>query len=113
MTYKLYSPFTTHYQTPSDGYSYFFGYYDKSPLNINCDKLLCHRVNFDGRDVNDDDIAEIGYIDLESGEFVLLDETLAWNWQQGSQLQWLPSKNNNSIIYNSIKDNKFVSIIFR
>ena len=110
--YKLYNNTKIIYETPDDGYSYFFGYYDKSSLNKDNTKLLTHRVAFDGRDVEDRDIAEIGYIDLDKNEFIKIDETLAWNWQQGSQLQWLPPLYDKKIIYNSIQDNKFVSIIY-
>jgi hypothetical protein len=110
--YELYNNYKIAFETPDDGRSYFFGYYDKSPLNIDNTKLLAHRVSFDGRDVQDGDIAEIGYFDLNTNEFVKLDETLAWNWQQGSQLQWLPPKYDEEIIYNSIVDDKFVSIIY-
>ena len=110
--YELYNNTKIIYETPDDGYSYFFGYYDKPSLNKDNTKLLTHRVAFDGRDVQDGDIAEVGYIDLEKNKFIKIDETLAWNWQQGSQLQWLPPEYDNKIIYNSIKDNKFVSIIY-
>ena len=110
--YELYNNYKTSFETPDDGYSYFFGYYDKSPLNIDNTKLLSHRVSFDGRDVKDGDIADIGYFDLSTKEFIKLDETLAWNWQQGSQLQWLPPKFDEEIIYNSIKDDNFISIIY-
>ncbi|XKH01362.1 hypothetical protein LG325_00895 [Marinobacter nauticus] len=109
--YEIGNNYEVDYQTPSDGYSYFFGYYDKSPLNRNNDKLLAHRVSFDGREVRDGDLAEVGYIDLKTGVFVKLDETLAWNWQQGSQLQWLPPENDGHIIYNSIESGKFVAVI--
>ena len=98
-------------QTPDDGYSYFFGYYDKPSLSKDNTKLLTHRVSFDGREVRDGDIAEIGYIDLKKNQFIKIDETLAWNWQQGSHLQWLPPEFDNRIIYNSIKNNQFISII--
>lgn len=102
------------FKTPDDGCAYFFGYYDKSPVNKDNDKLLAHRTSFDGRDVGDGDIAEIGYFNLDDkkNEFIKIDETLAWNWQQGSQLQWLGPDFNTKIIYNSIKDNKFVSLIY-
>lgn len=110
--YELYNNYKIAFETPDDGYSYFFGYYDKSPLNTDNTKLLAHRVAFDGRDVQDGDLAEIGYFILSTNEFINLDETLAWNWQQGSQLQWLPPKCNEEIIYNSIIDDEFVSIIY-
>jgi len=110
--YSLFNDTQIIFETPDDGYSYFFGYYDKPSLNKDNTKLLTHRVSFDGRDVQDGDVAEIGYFDLNSKEFIKIDETLAWNWQQGSQLQWLPPSFNEKIIYNSIKDNRFVSIIY-
>ena len=100
------------FETPDDGYSYFFGYYDKKPLNESSTKLLAHRVSFDGRDVKDGDIAEVGYFDLQNNKFNKIDETLAWNWQQGSQLQWLPPTFDEKVIYNNIVDGKFVSIIY-
>lgn len=110
--YKLSSGAEVIFQTPDDGYSYFFGYYDKSPLNRSNDKLLAHRVSFDGRDVEDGDIAEVGYFDLKENVFIKVDDTLAWNWQQGSQLQWRPPICDDEIIFNSMADGRFVSIIF-
>ena len=110
--YEIYNNYKIAFETPDDGYSYFFGYYDKSPLNKDNTKLLAHRVSFDGRDVQDGDIAEIGYFDVSLKEFVKLDETLAWNWQQGAQLQWLPPKYDEVVIYNSVVNDKFISIIY-
>ncbi|MGH1406884.1 MAG: hypothetical protein ACRBBJ_10040 [Rhodomicrobiaceae bacterium] len=109
--YELFNGCETVFETPDDGFSYFFGYYDKSPLNDTNDKLLAHRVAFDGRPVKDGDTAEIGYFDLISNEFIKINETLAWNWQQGSQLQWLPSSNGEKVIYNDIEKGSFVSRI--
>ena len=76
---KLENGYEVFFQTPDDGYSYFFGYYDKSPLNFDNSKLLSHRVSFDGRDVRDGDIAEVGYFDLKTKLFIRIDDTLAWN----------------------------------
>lgn len=100
------------FETPDDGFSYFFGYYDKTALNRSNKRLLAHRVKFDGREVRDGDIADIGYFILGSNEFHKIDETLAWNWQQGAQLQWMPPDHENTIIYNNIVNNKFVSIMY-
>ncbi|MBW1668515.1 MAG: hypothetical protein JRJ66_10765 [Deltaproteobacteria bacterium] len=110
--YELYNNFKIYFETPDDGFSYFFGYYDKSPLNKSNTKLLAHRVSFDGREVRDGDVAEVGYFDLATKNFHKVDETLAWNWQQGSQLQWMPPDFESEIIYNSIKKGRFVSIRF-
>jgi hypothetical protein len=112
--YDLYGGCRVKFETPEDGYSYFFGYYDKSPLNKTNSKLLCHRVAFDGRDVEDGDLAEVGYFSFEQDtpKYVVVGTTLAWNWQQGSQLQWLGPDFGDVLIYNAIRDDKFVSIIF-
>jgi len=110
--FKLSQRYRIVFQSPDDGYSYFFGYYDKSPLNDCNEKLLAHRVAFDGRDVCDGDVAEVGYFDLNTNKFITIDETLAWNWQQGAQLQWRPSTSYKEIIYNNIRDNKFVTAIY-
>ena len=109
--YEVCGDYRVIFETPDDGYSYFFGYYDKSPLNQTNDKLLAHRIPFDGRNVNDGDVATVGFFDLKSGNFYCLGETLAWNWQQGSQLQWLPPSYSQKCIYNDIENNQFVSHI--
>ena len=100
-----------HFETPDDGYSYFFGYYDRPALNRSNTILLAHRVEFDGREVRDYDIADVGYFSLSTGKFTKLDSTLAWNWQQGSHLQWLPPHYDDTIVYNVVKDNKFSSVV--
>lgn len=110
--FKIYSNCQLVYETPDDGYSYFFGYYDKSPLDRSSQKMLVHRVSFDGREVRDGDIAEVGFFDLATNVFVKIDETLAWNWQQGSQLQWLPPDFGSKVIYNNIRNGKFVAVIY-
>ncbi len=109
--YVLEHPYRCVFATPNDGYSYFFGYYDKSPFNRSRTRLLTHRVPFDGREVRDGDWAEVGTIDLSSGTFHKLDETLAWNWQQGAQLQWLPPDYERFIIYNVVRNNTYGAVI--
>ncbi|RLA07951.1 MAG: hypothetical protein DRQ51_04240 [Gammaproteobacteria bacterium] len=100
------------FQTPKDG-NYFFGYYDKSPLNINNSKLLACKSEFMNRIVEKDDILDIGYFDYkDSNEFIKLTETKSWNWQQGCMLQWFGNDYDTKIIYNDRIDDKFVTIIF-
>ena len=110
--YKLYNNYKIAFKTPDDGYSYFFGYYDVSPLSYNNKRMLAHRVSFDGREVQDGDLAEIGYFELGCSRFNKIDQTLAWNWQMGSRLQWLYRDSDEHIIYNSIVNHRFVSIIY-
>lgn len=110
--YKLNKNAEVVFETPNDGFSYFFGYYDKSPLDINNKYLLSHKVSFDGRDIKKDDKADVGYWDIKKNEFIKIGETNAFNWQQGSQLQWLPPDYKNKVIYNDRRNNKFISIIY-
>lgn len=99
------------FKTPNDGH-YFFGYWDKSPLNANNTKLLACKVSFIDRMPTKDDILEIGYFDFNKpNEFIKITETKAWNWQQGCMLQWLGPDYNSKIIYNDRVDCAFVSII--
>ena len=100
------------FQTPTDGH-YFFGYYDKSPLNKDNSKILACKASFIDRMPSADDVLEIGYFDWKnSNEFIKLNETKAWNWQQGCMLQWLSPNYNEKIIYNDKVDKKFVTVIF-
>jgi len=99
------------FQTPKDS-NYFFGYYDKSPLNRDNTKLLACKSAFIDRMPTKDDVLEIGYFDWKhSGDFIKLTNTKAWNWQQGCMLQWLAPYHDKKIIYNDKVDNKFVTII--
>ena len=44
-----------------------------------------------------------------NNEFISIDETNVFNWQQGNMLSWL---NQNSIIYNTIFEDKYVTCIY-
>lgn len=92
---------------------HWFGYYDKCPWSANGKLMLAMEVDFMDRPPTGEDSIRIGVIDLEAGagEFHVLDETRAWCWQQGTMLQWLGTDPNRLIIYNSIEDDQYVSII--
>ena len=99
------------FETPDDGH-YFFGYYDKSPLNFDSSRLLACKSRFMDRLPEENDILEIGYFDWKrNNNFVKLTETKAWNWQQGCMLQWFGSDYGSKIIFNDRIDNKFQSVI--
>ena len=102
------------FETPNDGFNYFFGYYDKSPLSPNGKHLLAHRLKFMDRLPCKEDSIEIGYFDISQDskrEFNLVTNTNAVNWQQGSMLQWLGKSNSDEIIFNTFDDKKLVSKI--
>jgi hypothetical protein len=80
---------------------HFFGYYNKSNWDRSGRYLLAQQhPNMDAR-LTPDLKAGIGYFDLEDGDrFQKIDDTTAWNWQMGSQLQWLDGAPGHQIIYN-------------
>lgn len=91
---------------------HFFGYYDKSPWNFSENLLLAHEVAFNKRPPTANDPATIGVIRLnEASNFEPITQTYAWNWQQGSMLQWHPADPDNLILYNDRRDSAFVGIV--
>ena len=91
----------------------FFGYYDM-PAADAAGRHLCHQVRFRDRFPTPDDTAVLGWIPLPKtaddppGElpFESLAETHAWNFQQGSMLQWLDSEHD-TCIYNFFEHGQF------
>ncbi len=91
---------------------HFFGYYDKSPWNTAGTLLLAHEVSFNDRPPAANDVATIGVIDLDNGKtFVPIGQTSAWNWQQGSMLQWHPDQNEDLIVFNDRRGGVFVGVV--
>ncbi|TMV49964.1 hypothetical protein FE783_10340 [Paenibacillus mesophilus] len=78
----------------------FYGYYDNPAFSGDDRYHLVQRVPFCDRLPKAGDRAEIGVIELESGIYTPLSETTAWNFQQGSMLQWNPASPDDEIIYN-------------
>jgi len=97
--------------TPA-GQHCFFGYYDVPAADTD-GRHLCHRVEFRDRFPRSGDVAEIGLVDLAPRAepvFVPLATTLAWNFQQGSMLQWLPGRPG-VCITNVFEDGRFGAAI--
>lgn len=102
---------TSVFETPADGH-YFFGYYDKSPLDAGCTRLLAQRTAFINRMPEAGEAIEVGLFDFPGGRsFTSLAETTAWNWQQGSMLQWLGPDFRRRILYNDIRDGHYRAIV--
>lgn len=100
------SEWVEHIFSTPETFSHWFGYYNNSPIDIKGRKLLAHRVEFDARAITADDVAEVGWFDLDDGSWHSLARTKAFNWQQGSMLQWLGT---DEIIFNDVKDGRFIA----
>lgn len=91
---------------------HFFGYYDKQQWDAAGRYLLGLEVDFIDRPPTPEDVAIVGMVDLQDGSrFIPLGETRAWNWQQGTMLQWLGSAPDRLVIYNARERGRFVSKI--
>lgn len=88
-----------------EGYQTFFGYYDKSPWSFDQKFYLVHLYN-----EKEEDRVKIGVYNFEDGKLVILDETQAFNFQQGTMLRWL-SDNSYDVIYNTVIDGHLVAKI--
>lgn len=99
------------FQSPDDSH-YFFGYYDKSPLDAGCTRLLAQRAPFINRMPKAGEALEIGTFDFPGGTtFIPIAATTAWNWQQGSMLQWLGPDFTRRILYNDIRNGHYRAIV--
>ncbi|XPG67091.1 hypothetical protein ABL843_03805 [Variovorax sp. 350MFTsu5.1] len=84
---------------------HFFGYYNKSTWDRSGRYLLAQQVPWMDTELQPASTARIGYFDLRDNDrFHLLDATTAWNWQMGSQLQWLDGAPGRQLIYNCRTD---------
>lgn len=85
---------------------HFFGYYNKSTWDRSGRYVLAQQVPVMDAVLTPELAAEVGYFDLQDGDtFHSLDTTTAWNWQMGSQLQWLDGRQTPQVIYNSRSGN--------
>lgn len=100
-----------HCVTPRTNH-HFFGYYDKFPWDATGRYLLSLETTFIDRPPTPNDAAVVGMIDLqEGGKWIALDHTYAWNWQQGTHLQWLGTAPDRLIIYNKREADRYVAVI--
>lgn len=103
--------------SPNDSsHEYFFGYYDKSPWNINDRYMLCMRANNTWSDVSPKEKADILLIDTslpetDGNRCKKIAETCSWNVQQSCMLQWLGPDFSSHILFNDYRNGVYVSVI--
>lgn len=94
-----------------DDAHYFFGYYDTPAWSGNNRYHLCHKAEFCDRIPTAEDEAILGYIDTNDHSFHSIGVTTAWNFQQGSMLQWHPVDSEETVIYNARKNEQYEGIV--
>ena len=77
----------------------FFGYYDLKAYDKTDTKHLYCSPKFIDRIPKADDILELGYIDLHTGENISFAHTTLWNFQQACMLQWYGDEDS-TVCYN-------------
>ena len=94
--------------TPING-NYFFAYYDLIAMNEHAH--LTHKCEFIDRLQKKGDMVEVGYIPIDGGDFVRLDTTESWCFQQGAMLQFVPGSDN--IIAYNVYENDLLKARFK
>ena len=99
--------------SPKDGYEYFYGYYDKSPWDINDRYIIALKVKNAHKVPDSTEEAKVVVFDTYNKNKVEeIGTTHTWNTQQGCMAQWLGPDFKTKIIYNDYRNNKYVSIIY-
>jgi hypothetical protein len=89
----------------------FLGFHDVSPWNTEGKKIAFHQtLERSRRIITPEDEVEIGYLDLHTGRKKIIDKTPAFNWQQGSRLQWVGSSD--VLCYNIFVNGNLQSCFF-
>ena len=98
------------FETDSE-FSEWFGYYNYDVISCDGNRMLCNRAKFDGRAITVQDNIELGWYDLDTGNWNEIGNTNSFNWQQGAMLQWIP-ETENKVVYNCAIGDKFKSVIY-
>jgi hypothetical protein len=90
---------------------HWFGYYDKLEFDPTGRFVLGMEVDFEHRSPKATDSIAVGMVDLQEGNrWIPLGQSIAWCWQQGCMLQWIP-KRPTEVIWNDRVDDHYVSRI--
>jgi hypothetical protein len=97
--------------TPA-GAQHYFGFHDVSPWDANDELIALLRVPAElRRTPAAGDVAEICLWNPVSGQMEPVGTTRAFNWQQGSRLQWLPGRAG-KLISNDLEERRPVSRVY-
>jgi hypothetical protein len=94
-----------------DKHESFFGYYDKSPVNSTGRYIVFHETGgiISNKAPDPKKPVNIMLFDSKNNNYRKIAETSAYNWQQGSKLQWL---NENKFIFNDFDGSNYISKIY-
>lgn len=86
----------------------FFGYYDKSPINISNEYIIFQTSNTDTKKLPNPNVpVDLVLYDIKNDKYEIIDESYSYNWQQGTKLMWLSE---DEFIYNNYDKNRDIYI---
>ena len=88
----------------------FYGYYDLQAWDRDGKNHLVHKVDFADRLPLKEDKAQLGMINIDNRSYTPIAETTAWNFQQGSFLQWNPGVPD-EVVFNTRLDEEYRGVI--
>jgi hypothetical protein len=97
--------------TKNDKEHLFASYYGINSFNKSQTFVTVLETSVKYRLPTEDDPATLGLVNLETHDFIPLARTRAWNFQQGCMAHWLGTSPDSLIIYNDLREGKFVSVI--
>lgn len=102
----------------ADGLPTWFGYYDKTPFCSDDNKILASAMTCK-KDWSKKALCmplKLGFFEwpeVATGKanFRQFAETSTWSWQQASMLQWFPRSPNRLVLYNTLIDGRYGSVL--
>ncbi|WP_430933700.1 right-handed parallel beta-helix repeat-containing protein [Saccharicrinis sp. 156] len=89
----------------------FASYYGINSFSHNQKYVTVLETDINDRIPDENDEAVLGLVNIETKEFKPIAKTRAWNFQQGCMAHWLATSPDSLIIYNDLRESKYVSII--
>lgn len=89
----------------------FASYYGINSWSANQRYITVLQTDIKHRLPGENDPATLGLVDMETNQFIPLTQTRAWNFQQGCMAHWLGTSPDSLIIYNDLREGRFVSVI--
>lgn len=107
--YKANVPVT---RITSDPLYHWGAYFDQLHFDPTNRYVISNEVDFQHRTPEPDDRITVGVIDTQDNfRWIPIGSTVAWNWQQGCMLQWIPGSSS-EVIWNDRVDGCFVSFVY-
>lgn len=100
------APNTREYRVP--GQETFAGYYEIQPVSADEKAVLAHASKAARAALTGQETAQLGWFNIESGEWNQLAETQLWCWQMGARARWWDSAGPRTLAFNTMLDGKAV-----